>query len=138
MGNIEMAGIERYEALVSREAYEPLMDGRETSSLSNNEMSDPEITSNVPKVKRYRAIKDHLFSSLADEAVLLSLRNGKYYGVNHVGAAIWSAIQKPATLAEIEESLIKEYDVDEETCRAAVAEFLDNMVREELIDVLDE
>ncbi len=90
------------------------------------------------KIRRYRAIKDHLFSDLAEEAVILSLRNGKYYGVNHVGAAIWSIIQQPVTLSEIESALMKEYAVDEPTCRTEVESFLDNMIREELIDVIDE
>jgi hypothetical protein len=102
------------------------------------DMSDIEIPSSSSKVRRYRAIKDHLFSALAEEAVLLSLRNGKYYGVNHVGAAIWSILQEPVTVSEIEAHLMNEYDVDEETCRSEVAEFLDKMIGEELIDVLDE
>jgi hypothetical protein len=103
-----------------------------------NGMPSLELGENGLKIRRYRAIKDHLFSDLADEAVLLSLRNGKYYGLNHVGVAIWSIIQQAVTLSEIESSLMKEYAVDEQTCRAAVSSFLENMIREELIDVLDE
>jgi len=106
--------------------------------LSENKMPNIEIVGDISKVRRYRAISDHLFSDLAGEAVLLSLRNGKYYGVNHVGAAIWSAIQQSSSLAEIEAVLMKEYEVDEETCRSEVKSFLDTMIREELVDVLDE
>ncbi|MGD9629036.1 MAG: lasso peptide biosynthesis PqqD family chaperone [Pyrinomonadaceae bacterium] len=101
-------------------------------------MPDTETAHNAIRVRRYRAIEDHLFSDLAEEAVILSLRNGKYYGINHVGASIWWVIQQPATLAEVESHLMKEYDVDEETCRAEVALFLETMMREKLIDVFDE
>lgn len=113
------------------------MHGRFTA-ICENHMSETEIGPTAPKVRRYQAIKDHLFSALAEEAVLLSLRNGKYYGVNHVGAAIWSIVQQPVSIGEIEAALMEEYAVDEETCRAAVTDFLDNMIREELIDVLDD
>lgn len=113
------------------------MHGKVAPIFENN-MSDIEINRSTSIVRRYRAIKEHLFSTLADEAVLLSLRNGKYYGVNHVGAAIWSIVQQPVTLAEIEAHLMDEYAVDEETCRAEVAKFLEQMIGEELIDVLDE
>lgn len=103
-----------------------------------NGMPNFEVGDNSSRVRRYRAIKDHLFSDLADEAVILSLRNGKYYGVNQVGASIWSLIGTASTLSEIESALMEEYSVDEDTCRAEVASFLEMMVREELIDVLDE
>lgn len=108
------------------------------AAATENEMSNIEIAYDIAKVRRYRAIKDHLFSDLAGEAVILSLKNGKYYGVNHVGAAIWSAIQQKSSLAEIETVLMQEYEVDEETCRSEVKSFLDNMIQEELVDVLDE
>ena len=101
-------------------------------------MPNIETSDDSSKIRRYRAIKEHLFSDLTEEAVLLSLKNGKYYGVNHVGAAIWSIIQQPVTLSEIESSLMEQYEVDEETCRTEVETFLENMIREELIDVIDE
>lgn len=102
------------------------------------EMPDREIADNPPLVRRFCAIKDHLFSDLAEEAVILSLKNGKYYGVNQVGASIWSIIQQATTLADIESRLMDEYEVDETTCRAEVALFLETMIREKLINVIDE
>lgn len=87
---------------------------------------------------RFGAIKDHLFSEIKGEGVILSLKNGKYYGVNPVGASIWQAIQSPATLPEIQAAVVQEYDVDEETCRQEVLTFLEQMVNEELVEVSNE
>jgi hypothetical protein len=87
---------------------------------------------------RFQAIKDHLYSEIKEEGVILSLKNGKYYGVNPVGASIWKAIQSPATLPEIQAAVTREYDVDEETCRQEVLRFLEQMVNEELLEVLNE
>ena len=88
--------------------------------------------------RRYQAIKEHLFSQLNEEAVILSLKNGKYYGLNSVGVTVWTNVQEAATLAEIEAAVMSEYDVDEETCRREVSAFLEKMVGEELIETLHE
>ena len=87
---------------------------------------------------RFEAIKDHLYSEIKGEGVILSLKNGKYYGVNSVGSSIWQAIQNPATLPEIETAITSEYDVDEKTCRHEVLTFLERMVNEELVEVSNE
>ncbi len=92
-----------------------------------------EVSSNG---RRYQAIKEHLFSELGEEAVILSLKNGKYYGVNSVGVTVWTNVQKAATLAEIEAAVMNEYEVDEETCRREVLLFLEEMLREELIETV--
>jgi hypothetical protein len=99
------------------------MHGNYTSPRSD-QLTNVGTAGATSKAKRYRAIKDHLFSSLVDEAVILSLENGRYYGLNHVGAAIWSSLQQPVTLSEIESFLMKEYEVDEQTCRIEVMSLL--------------
>jgi hypothetical protein len=88
-------------------------------------------------VCRYRAIKEHLLSELNEEAVILSLKNGKYYGLNSVGFTVWSNVQEAATLSEIEAAVMNEYDVDEETCRREVSLFLERMLSEELVETVD-
>lgn len=87
---------------------------------------------------RFEATKDHLYSEIKEEGVILSLKNGKYYGVNPVGASIWQAIQSPANLPEIQAAVTREYDVDEETCRQEILTFLEQMVNEELVEVSNE
>ena len=91
-----------------------------------------------PHGLRYRAIKEHLLSELNEEAVILSLKNGKYYGLNSVGFIVWTNVQEAATLSEIEAVVMNEYDVDEETCRCAVSSFLEEMLSEELIETVDD
>lgn len=88
--------------------------------------------------QKYKAIREHLRSDLDSRAVILSLVNGKYYGLNSVGLAIWKLIQTPSTIAEIETSLLQLYDVDEATCHHEVTTFLATMLDEELIEVDEE
>lgn len=101
------------------------------------EMTTPQSSSNSHR-PRYQAIKEHLFSRLNDEGVILSLKNGKYYGLNSVGLSVWTNIQKAATFAEIEAAVMEEYDVDEETCRREISLFLEKMLSEELIETVDD
>lgn len=88
--------------------------------------------------RKFVADKEHLYSELNGEAVILSLKNGKYYGVNAVGAVIWTLIQNPATFQDIQTKLMSEYDVDETTCRREVLSFLEKMAKDDLIKVVNE
>lgn len=84
---------------------------------------------------RYRAIREHLESDLDTKAVILSLKNGNYYGLNSVALAIWTLLQKASTVDEIEAALLERYEVDEGTCRSEVDTFLKTMIDEGLIEV---
>lgn len=84
------------------------------------------------------ASKEHLFSELKSEGVILSLTNGKYYGVNEVGVTIWKIIQNPASLKEIQTAVTNEYDVADEKCYQEVLSFLTEMSKEGLVNVLNE
>ena len=58
------------------------------------------------------AIPAHVAAKLLkDEAVLLDLKEGFYFGLNDVGSRIWTLIGEQRTLAEICDTLITEYEV---------------------------
>ena len=87
--------------------------------------------------RRFKAINEHLYSDLKDEAVVLNLSNGRYYGLNTVGVAIWKVLQTPVTVAEIEDALMQEFDVGQKRCRREILSFLDKMTEETLIEIID-
>ena len=87
---------------------------------------------------RCQAIKEHLCCELNGEAVILSLKNGKYYGLNPVASRIWELIQEPRTPAEIQNAILLEYEVESEICRREVSAFLTQMAAEGLVLVIDE
>ena len=96
------------------------------------------IDNHISDENRFTAIKDHLYTDLKEEGIILSLKNGKYYGVNGVGACIWTVIQSPATFQDIQSAVMREYDVNQELCRDEVLAFLKMMREEELIEIFDE
>ncbi len=83
------------------------------------------------------AVRDQVSSPVNDEAVILQLQAGTYYGVNNVGAVIWRLVQQPRRIAEIERALLEEFAVEEERCRRDLLLFLDALADAELIEVQD-
>lgn len=69
---------------------------------------------------------NQLSTRLADEIVILGLRDSVYYGLSDVGARIWDLIQTRRTLGEIVGVLLEEYDVSREEAAAG----LDRLIRE--------
>lgn len=92
---------------------------------------------NVTNRPRFAVIKEHLYSDLQGEAVILSMKNGKYYGVNGVGRSIWKSLLEPLCLDEICGLVMREYEVDDEMCRREVLLFLQRMLAEGLIEIRD-
>ena len=62
------------------------------------------------------------------EAVMLSIENGKYYGLDSVGTDIWNLAAEPRSIAQICDALLARYDIDEETCRKEVTDLLEVLV----------
>lgn len=74
---------------------------------------------------------------VADEAVLLSMHDGEYYGLNEVAATIWRLVQQPRTVLEIRDALLDEYsDIDPEQCERAVLAFLGEMISLQMVELV--
>lgn len=101
-------------------------------------MNDNPHSQNGSQHLRYAAIREHLYSNLNDEAVVLSVKSGKYYGLKGAGVVIWRALETPSTIDEIRSSLMNEYEVEENKCQQEIQTFLAQLIDEGLIEVLDE
>jgi hypothetical protein len=60
------------------------------------------------------AVPNQISSSLGEEAVILELTQGVYYGLNAVGARIWELLKEPRTAGEIRDVILDEYDAEPE------------------------
>jgi hypothetical protein len=69
--------------------------------------------------------------------VMMSLRRGKYYGLDGVGSRIWQLLAAPIEVGALCTALEQEFDVDPDRCEADVIEFLEGLEREGLIEVRD-
>jgi hypothetical protein len=73
-----------------------------------------------------------------DEATIVADGGGSdCYGLELIARRIWQLLPRAGSVAELCETLLKEYDVDRETCELGVLEFLNESMREGLIRTAD-
>jgi hypothetical protein len=72
-------------------------------------------------------------AELDDEAVLLNVETGVYFGLDAVGHRIWESLEAGRGETEITELLLADYDVEPERLAADIAEFLELLSRKGLI-----
>lgn len=69
------------------------------------------------------------------EIVLLSVAQGKYYGLDEIGSDIWRRLEDRVRVGELCGSLASDYDAPLETIRQDVFGLLEALHREDLIEV---
>ncbi len=72
---------------------------------------------------------------LGDEAVILNLETGEYFGLDPVGAQIWSWLKAPQPVMAIRDRLVEEYKADRDEIERDLLTLLAQLVDEGLIAV---
>ena len=85
----------------------------------------------------FKALSNHLYSEIAEEAVILNLESGVYYGLNEVGVDIWKWLQQPQTTQNLLNLLLQEYDVTPEQAKKDLEAILQEMLAAKLIEVVN-
>ena len=85
-----------------------------------------------------RRVADHVSCDMAGESIVLNMKSGVYFGMEQVAALIWSLIEKPRTVGEIRVAIMKEYEVDSNTCEQDLKSFLDRLQSAGLIEIDNE
>ena len=84
------------------------------------------------------AAQQQVSSDIGGETAILNLKNGVYYGLDPVGTRIWELIQEPITVKVIKETILAEYEVESERCENDLLALLNDMAKENLIDVTED
>ena len=84
------------------------------------------------------ASKDQVSCDLAGEAAILGLQNGVYYGLDPIGARIWSLIQTPTAVSAVRDAIVSEYDVEAERCERDLLELLQQLAEQRLVEMTNE
>jgi Coenzyme PQQ synthesis protein D (PqqD) len=82
------------------------------------------------------AASEQVSCPLGDESAILNLKNTVYYGLNPVGARVWSLLQRPRRISELRDALLEEYEVDADSCERDLLELLQRMRTEGLIEIV--
>jgi hypothetical protein len=85
---------------------------------------------------RIRRNSDILTAQLDEMLLMMSVEQGKYFGLNGAGPRIWELLEQPLTEDELVAALLDEYEVTREICVTEVAAFLAGLrERHLLVDV---
>lgn len=112
----------------------------EAEGKMNYQSSHAEGVVSIMKISKASivvAAKSQISADLSQEAVILNLESGIYYGLNEVGAYIWRLISEPMVVGEIQEAILKKYDVSAELCEPDLLALLEDLAAHDLIEFKD-
>jgi hypothetical protein len=72
---------------------------------------------------------------LGEESAILNLKNSMYYGLDPIGARVWSLLQEPRIVGDVRDALLSEYEVEAGRCESDLLALLEKMLSEGLIEV---
>jgi hypothetical protein len=92
---------------------------------------------------RVTVSRDQLSTNVGGEEVILSMKDGVYYGLDPVGARIWAWLiaqepARPLTLDALADLIIGEFEVDREQALADLLALADDLLAQGLIEVVAE
>jgi Coenzyme PQQ synthesis protein D (PqqD) len=70
------------------------------------------------------------------DVVMLSEREGAYFGLNSVGSKIWDLIAEPRRIRDIRRLLAEQYEIDDDTLTRELTGFLEELLSRKLVRLL--
>jgi hypothetical protein len=83
-------------------------------------------------IRRARGV---MASEIDGEYLIMSLEQGSYIALRDVSARIWELLEDPCPVGSLRETLLREYEVDGETCSSELASFLEKMSENRLVEL---
>ena len=82
------------------------------------------------------AARDQVSTELEGEAVILSLADGVYYGLDGVGAMVWERLREPTRVAALVDAVTAAYPVDRETAERDLLALLAELAGRGLVETV--
>lgn len=85
-------------------------------------------------MSKFKIPDNVLFQEVDGEAVLLSLDEGCYYGLDELGTRIWKLIHQDLDRDQVVAAIVAEYEVEPEQARGDLDAFLSDLRESSLIE----
>jgi len=85
--------------------------------------------------QRFRRSPSTRFRKVFEEGLLLDQEVARLHVLNSAAAFLWDLLAQPRTSDELLNALLQEFDVDPETARRDIREFLDQALSAGLLEV---
>lgn len=73
---------------------------------------------------------EHVETNVADQTMMMSVTQGKYYALEGTARRIWDHLGEPTTLEKLVDKLVTEYNITPDRCldevKVFIAELMDN------------
>lgn len=95
----------------------------------------------MPRIALHDSIRrksDVLSAEVGDEVVIMAPEEGKYYGLDAVGSAIWDRLAEPTTPARLIAELVGAYDGDPAAIEGDTMALLERLSDRHLLECLAE
>lgn len=79
--------------------------------------------------------KEPVAVDVEGSVVMMSLAQGKYYGLDDIGTRIWELVAEPRSIQDVCDRLVDEFEVDRRDCERDVIEFVGQLAAENLVDL---
>jgi hypothetical protein len=79
----------------------------------------------------------YIINSLGEETVMMNTENGDFIGLNSVGTEIWHLLEKPITFDALVKNLMEIYEVTEKQCIDETLPYLNRMIGEKMIQLVE-
>lgn len=97
-----------------------------------------QILMSISFTERLVLPEDVLISNVQGESVLLNLKSERYFGLDDVGTRMLSVLTTSNSIQTAYEALLEEYDVENEALRRDLADLIDRLVDQGLLEVARE
>lgn len=78
---------------------------------------------------------DVVGAELEGSIVLLQVKTGTYLELNGTGTHAWQSLEEPQRFSSLIESCLKDFEIDEATCRREMTSFLQYLATNQFIQI---
>lgn len=71
---------------------------------------------------------DMIAAEMDGDLVMMSIEQGRYYGIGGVGTRVWELLEKPTSVDQLCAAILEEYDVDEDVCRGDIRAYVEKLL----------
>lgn len=76
-----------------------------------------------------------LTNEIGTETVMMSIDEGRYYGLNKTGNYIWRILEKPLSFGDLCANVAAEFNLTERQCKEDVEPFIEELTKEKILKV---
>ncbi len=83
---------------------------------------------------KFQLAKHVSFTAVDDEAVILDLNSGAYYGLNHIGAQLVEQLKQGRSSEQASKRIAEQYQIPNATVESDIQDLLSQLIEQALIE----